>query len=411
MLTKYREILSLPGTLKFALAGIIARTPVSMVGISLILAIRALYGSYSLAGAIGAVHVIAFAVSAPFLARLIDRYGQAQVMIPSVTISGIALCAATIGVLNQISPLLLGGLVVIAGATSGSMGALVRSRWAMVLRGNPSDLQSAYAMEAGFDELVFVLGPVVATVLAASVHPAAGLWLALVFQLGGAYAFLAQRSTQPPVMEKKREKHESVMRDPGMIVLAATFISTGAIFGTLNLAVVAFADKVGQPGMAGAVLGVMSVSSLLSAAYYGSRIWRQPLWRLFLVWIVLLSVGMSLFPLATNIWVLSAMMFVSGLALAPVMTNGNTIVQTITPASRLTEGLTWMATAQTAGMSLGSAVSGPTIDAHGPTGGFVVALVFAWTMTTAAVIGIRFLRRSIEAAKKRSDLGPGAPLD
>lgn len=231
MFKTYREILAIPGALKFAVPGVIARAPVSMVGISLILAVRGIYGSYALAGTLGAVQVIAFALGAPILARLIDRHGQAQVMIPAITVSATCLVLAIIGIINKIDPIYLGLLAAIAGAASGSVGSLVRSRWAYIPHDNPRDLQAAYAMEASFDELVFILGPVAATLLAASVHPAAGLWTAVALQIVGSYAFLFQTSTQPPAVEKKREQRESVMRNPGMIVLTATFVSTGALFG------------------------------------------------------------------------------------------------------------------------------------------------------------------------------------
>ena len=400
VLARYREVLSLPGALRFSLTGIIARAPMSMVGISLILAVRGLYHSYALAGLLGAAQVVAFAVGAPILARLVDRYGQAQVMFPSVTISTLALIAGTIGVMNVVNPLYLAVFSIIGGATSGSLGALVRARWAYVVE-NPSQLQAAYAMEAAFDELVFVLGPVAATILAATVHPAAGLWVAIVIQTVGVYSFLAQTSTQPPKEPPHEGKRrESVMRNAGMIVLASTFISTGALFGAMDLSVVAFADEVDLSHLAGIVLATMSLGSLVSAVFYGSRSWSWPLWKLFITWVALLAIGVSPFLLAPNLLVLGIMMFIAGLAIAPVMTNGNTIVQRITPAARLTEGLTWMSTATTLGVSLGSALAGPLIDSRGHSGGFTVTLIFGWTMVIAALIGVKALRRSLEKAEE-----------
>ena len=397
MLNRYREVLSLPGALAFSAAGVLARAPMAMVGISLILMVSELYGSYSLAGVISAINVIAYAACAPLVSRLVDRYGQAQVMFPAITVSAASLIGVIIAALNGAEPVILMILAGVMGATSGSMGAMVRARWAYVTD-NPYELQAAYAMEAAFDELVFVLGPVLATVLASAVHATAGLWVAVTCQLIGSFAFLLQSKTQPPVSRKKDgEKLPSVMRNPAMIVLAITFVATGAMFGALDLSVVANADAVNMSSMAGVVLASMSLGSLISAVIYGAKMWSQPLWKLFIFGLVFMAIGVSPFVLAPNLIVLGVFMFIAGLAIAPTMTNVNTIVQRISPASRLTEGLTWMSTAMTVGVSLGSGVTGPVIDSSGYKGGFWVVLSAGWLMVILALFGLRRLRSEIES--------------
>lgn len=410
MLSRYREILSLPGAWQFALAGLIARVPMSMVGISIILAVRALYGNYSLAGLVSATQVIAYAVGAPILARLVDRYGQLQVMLPSVMVSAAATVSLIFAIVNLVSPVILVPITVVMGATAGSIGALARSRWAYVCE-NPAQLQVAYAMEAALDELVFVLGPVAATLLAASVHPLAGLWVAVAFMVVGAIAFLAQTRTQPPArIPVEGEKKQSVMRNPVMIVLAMTYVFTGALFGSSDLAVVAFADEANRSSMAGLVLASMSLGSLISALIYGARVWKTPMWRLFTVGVIAIAVGTSTFLFTPNLGVLAILMFIAGLAIAPTMTNVNTIVQRVTPPTRLTEGLTWMSTAMTIGTSLGSALTGPAIDSTGHRGGFAFVMLFGWLMVAVALIGLRTLKRAL--AKKPVSLPElGGPSD
>ncbi len=401
MFDRYREVLSLPGALAFSVAGVVARAPMAIQGISTILMIRALYGSYSLAGFISAATVVTYAICAPILARLVDRYGQAKIMIPSILISASAIAGIIFSAMALADPWIITVLAVISGATGGSMGAMVRARWAYVTR-DAAQLQAAYAMEAAFDEFVFVLGPVVATLVTAMIHPTAGLWVALILMVAGSLAFLLQKKTEPPVNPKvKGEKLESVMRNPAMIVLAITFVGTGALFGALDLSVVASAEAAGLSSMAGVILATMSLGSMLSALVYGSRIWAMPVWKLFLLGVTLLAVGVSPFFLAPNLLVLGIMMFVAGIAIAPTMTNVNTIVQQVVPAARLTEGLTWTSTAMTLGLSFGSAVTGPVIDQSGHHGGFLVVLVFGWVMFLFALLGYRTLKRSIIANKTR----------
>lgn len=398
---RYREVLSLPGALAFSVAGVMARAPMSIQGISLILMVRAIYGSYTLAGFISAASVVAYAVCSPVLARLVDRYGQAQVMIPAILVSSASIAGIIVAAINVAPPWVIVALAILAGATGGSMGALVRARWAYVTR-SAAQLQAAYAMEAAFDEFVFVLGPVIATTVTATVHPTAGLWIALFFMLFGSLAFLVQTKTQPPVNPKiKGERLESVMRNPAMIVLAATYVGTGALFGALDLSVVAEAELLDLASLAGVILGAMSLGSMLSALVYGSRLWSMPLWKLFLIGVIFIAVGVSPFVLAPNLAVLGILMFVAGIAIAPTMTNVNTIVQKVVPPARLTEGLTWMGTAMTLGVSLGSATAGPVIDHSGPKAGFLVVLVFGLLMVLAAGVGYRALKRHIQTREEQ----------
>ena len=73
----------------------------------------------------------------------------------------------------------------------------MRTRWSHLLD-RPHEVQTAYALESVLDEAVFVVGPVLATMLATLWHPVAGLVVAAVAGLVGTYAFAAQRATEPP---------------------------------------------------------------------------------------------------------------------------------------------------------------------------------------------------------------------
>ena len=87
MLGTYLDILRYRQAWKFSAAGLILRLPMSMVGLSTILLVRAEYGNYTLAGAVSAVNIIVMAVCAPILARRVDRHGQLRVMGPAWIIS------------------------------------------------------------------------------------------------------------------------------------------------------------------------------------------------------------------------------------------------------------------------------------------------------------------------------------
>ncbi|WP_225755568.1 MFS transporter [Actinotalea sp. Marseille-Q4924] len=398
MLQPYRTVLSRPGALAFSSAGVVARLPMSMVAIGIVLMVQGLYGSYALAGQVAAAHVVTHAVCAPQLARLVDRHGQARVMRPAITFAAASL-AALVAVASVGGPVLLLFLAAaLAGAGAGSIGALVRARWSHALD-DPREVHTAYSLESALDELVFVVGPIVVTLLATTLAPQTGLVLPVLAMLVGGLAFLAQRRTEPPTaVHDVGGGRLDVLRSAGMAVLVLVFVAMGSIFGATDVATVAFAEEQGRKSAAGAVLAVFALGSLLSGLGYGVRHWRGPLWRRFTVSVVALAVGVSLFFVVDGLLTLAVVMFVTGFAIAPSLITGNGLVQELVPPGRLTEGLTWVSTSLGVGVAIGASVGGALIDRDGAHGGFLVVAGAAAAAAVATLAGSRTLRR-----------GPGAP--
>ncbi|HEY8717706.1 MFS transporter, partial [Pengzhenrongella sp.] len=196
MLRPYRDILTKPGALAFSLTGVLARLPISMVGIGIVLMLSAMYDSYSLAGRVSAAYVIASALCGPQLARFVDRYGQARIMRPATAVALVGLISLIVVATLGADTAWLYVTAVVAGAPGGSFGSLVRTRWSFVLS-DPRQLHTAYSLESALDEVVFVVGPVLATVLATSVSPSAGLIVPIIALVVGGYLFLSLRATEP----------------------------------------------------------------------------------------------------------------------------------------------------------------------------------------------------------------------
>src|SRR5215210_5222998 len=89
----YRRVLSLPGALAFSATGLVARLPISMITLGIVVLASARTGSYATAGGISAAYVAATAVGAVPLARYVDRLGQGRVLGAAVTFSVAALVA------------------------------------------------------------------------------------------------------------------------------------------------------------------------------------------------------------------------------------------------------------------------------------------------------------------------------
>ena len=403
MLRPYRDVLARPGALAFSAAGVLARLPMSMVGIAIVLAVPEVYGSYGLAGQITAVYVVVHAISAPLLAHLVDRYGQARVMNPALRVAGLGIFGVIAAIGLEAHPGWIFASAVVAGASIGSVGALVRARWTYVLR-DPAAVHTAYSLESALDELVFIVGPVVATVLSTSVAPTAGLWLPAVAVLVGGWLLLSQRATEPPVVTRAPDAPTgSLLRSGGMIVLTLVFAAVGSIFGATDVATVAFAQEQGAKSTAGLVLAVFACGSMLSGLGYGLRHWTSPLWRRFVIGVLALAAGVSLFFVVTSLPMLAAVMFVTGFTIAPTIVNGNGLVTSFVRRDQLTTGLAWIGTALGVGVSIGSAAAGAAIDSRGSHGGFLVVAASAGFAVLATLVAVPTLR----AGHVTAAAGPG----
>src|SRR5215475_9829385 len=75
------------------IASLVARLPLAMLGIALLVDAQHLTGSFADAGVVAAVYGIALGVGAPILGRLIDRRGPTVVLLVSAAVSAVLLAA------------------------------------------------------------------------------------------------------------------------------------------------------------------------------------------------------------------------------------------------------------------------------------------------------------------------------
>ncbi len=404
----YAAILRTPGALSFSMAAVVARLPISMLGLGTILMIRGLYGEYSLAGRVSAVLVIAQAIGSPQIARLVDRHGQRHVMLPMLTVTTLGLAGLIGSATAHADEWVLYAFAALTGATSGSYGSMVRARWTHAIGADQRALHTAYSLESALDEVVFIIGPALATTLATQVFDSAGLLVPLVAAVVGGLWFLSLRRTEPPIIvAAPGVRRRSAMASLGMIALAIIFIAMGTIFGATDLSTVAFAEEQGHENLAGYVLAVFALGSLISGLLYGVRHWLSALWKRFAVGIVALAAGVSLFFFVTTLPVLVAVMFVTGFAIAPTLINGNGLVQNLVRPEQLTEGLAWVGTSLGVGVSIGSWIAGARIDAAGAHAGFQVVMVAAAVAVVIVAAALPTLRRDAPRELLRDE--PSAP--
>jgi MFS family permease len=402
MLDSYRRILGRPGTALFSATGLVARLPISMVGLGIVLLVEGRSGSYGMAGAVAAAYMIANAVLAILQGRLVDGLGQARVLSTASVVFGVAMVLLIWSVERDWPIGAAYAFAALAGGSLPQIGSCVRARWSHVLS-VPREVQTAYALEAVVDEAVFILGPILVTVLATTIDPVAGLATAVVAGVGGSLAFCAQRATEPPAHPHRRA---AGARPPlpwrTVVPLAVVSAALGVLFGAAEVTTVAFAEEQGSRAYAGPLLALWALGSLVAGVVTGAVTWRRgPDVRV--RWGAL-GMACAMAPLAFigSVPLMGAMLLVGGLAIAPTLVATLSLTQQSVPASRLTEGMAIMQTGLVAGVAPGATASGFVVDHHGASAAYLVSLAAG----VVAALAAQGIPRSPAAADDPAASGP-----
>ena len=412
----YAQLFRIPGTKAFCVSGAIARLPMSMMGLGIVLALNHMYDNWTIAGVMSAAYVLATAAVTPLYARLFDRFGQRKVGPVILTVQIIVMLGFAFAALMRVPIPLLFVLAVVMGMTQFSFGALVRTRWAYVLdRADKEDLlNTAYALESAIDEIVFIFGPILACAF------------------GGA-VFFALRDTQPPVLreitvvaadtddadvrlaaggaagaavsadrfdldrlktgDRDRNKR-NVLTYAGVLPLLAVFIVFNMAFTAFDTSMTAVMKSLHLDSVLGVQLAMLAVGSCMGALVFGSRELKGSRWRHMIMFLALMTVGFVVIHLCQgNLIVMGLVEILTGLTISPVFASGNLVVKETVPEESLTEGLSWVSTAGTMGASFGSMITGIVLDHFNPSAGLSLPAVFVGCSIPFALIGWLLVRR------------------
>ena len=386
LLSSYRRVLAHPGALRFSSTGLLARLPIAMTGLGIVLLVQAGTGSYAVAGGVAAAFMVANAVVAILQGRLIDTLGQYVVLTAASTVYGTSMGLLVWSVQSDWPIVTSYVAAAVGGAMMPAIGSAVRARWSHVLD-SPAEVQTAYALESVVDEAIFIIGPVLVTFLATAVHPAFGLSAAALVGLVGGLAFAAQRGTEPPPHPHDRTAGaRAPMPWRTVLPLAVVFAGLGVLFGAAEVTTVAFSDERGAKAYTGALLALWALGSLLAGVITGAVAWKRgPGYRV--RWgAVGMALAMAPLPFVDSMVVMGLLLLVGGVAIAPTLIAGLTLTEQTVHPSRLTEGMAVMHTGLVAGVAPGAAVSGYIVDQSGASAAYWVCVVAGVAAALAAMV-------------------------
>jgi MFS family permease len=372
----YLQVLRTPHALPMVLAALIGRLPLSMVGLGCVLLVASETGSYGLGGAVAAAGAITTALAGPLLGRWADSHGQRKVLLPVLAVfvaSGLIFLFAVKGDWPLWVVFASAG---VSGACIPPVSSMIRVRWTHLLRGSHR-LPTALAMESVVDEFVFIVGPVLVTFLSTTGHATSGVVTAFTLATIGSLLFAAQTRTEPPPAPREHRNGPSAMRIPGLRVLFVVGAAVGAILGTLEIALVAFADEMGAKSLSGVLIAGLALGSMASGIGWGTVRWRLPLRTRLAAVLVLLTVLSIPLTLVHDIWLMLPFVVLAGVAVSPSLISSFTLAEVLVPRAAVTEAFTWIGTALGLGVAVGASVAGKIVDVSGANTAFLVATVAA----------------------------------
>ena len=447
----YGRVLTHGPAVRPFVATVIGRLPVGMTGLGMVMLVQQVTGLYAVAGIVTGAFALATAVGAPIWGRLMDRHGQPWVLLPIALVSGVAIAAVALATVAHASPGVLVALAIVSGVFFPPLSPAMRAAWRVIFH-DDALRRFGYALDASAVELIFVLGPLLLSLLAAFLPPVVPLLVSASLLVIGTVLYCltdAARtrpqvvasasgagSTEPdawaagapgsgpgpvapgstggqPVGRFARAASGSAFTAPGIALMLVVSGLMAVGFGQLDTAIVATADEVlGSTTMLGILFGFIAGGSCIGGIAYGARSWPgSDRGRL----VVLLST----FAAALVPWpfllvlehpplpVLFALLFVTGLTIAPALIIFQQLLDELAPPHQMTEAQSLLSASQTTGAAAGMAIAGFTVDAWAAPGGLAgAALAVGAAALLAGFIRLRWTKAHTH--RPSADIAPVA---
>jgi predicted MFS family arabinose efflux permease len=361
---------------------LVGRLPSAMAALAIVQLVRDTSGDFAFAGLITAVYVVSGAMGQPLLGRAIDRFGQVRVLAVSGMLGFVAFTGMAL--LLGAAPWAAVAFAAMAGLCTPPLEPALRTLWPRLVRPG-TELKAAFSLDAGAQEVIFILGPLLTVAGIAVFGPTGNLLFAGVLGLLGAFAFVLSPAVRSASLPGAHDGDLSgPVRSPILIpavARVATFtFGVGVPVGVLTIVATASEASRSQAGLAGWVLAVNAVGALVGATAVGMRPLRSASARLLPPMGVLLAVGylpLALTALPDWGYVLAA--GVSGLMLPPTLGQVFERVAQLSPAAALTEANGWIISAMTLGIGSGTLLAGLVVGAFDGT-------VLPWLVVAASAV-------------------------
>ncbi|GAA0557210.1 MFS transporter [Paractinoplanes ferrugineus] len=361
------KVLRAPQVPLVLIASQVGRLPTAAAPLALLLSARQSV-SLAVAAAVVAVFTAGMAVTAPLLARAVDRRRQPPVLYGSALLSAAGYVVAA---LNDGRPAMLLAGALLAGLGTPPLEACLRALWPNLVP--PADVTAAYALDIALQEVIFVVGPLVTLAAVGLGGPATGLITAAVLQLAGVAAFVAAPAVRHWRGDATVHRHwAGPLRSRRLVTMVLGIACVGAAVGSIPVVLTGYAEATGNRGLTGWLLAFQAVGALISGLLY-TRASPGTLRRLPVLAACFTALYLPLL-LAPSPGPMFALQLISGFGLPPLLTAAFLAADRLAPPGTAVEAFAWIFTAFTVGSATGAALAGP-LTAAGIRTGFALAPV------------------------------------
>ncbi len=392
----YADILSLPAVPRLLSAAVIGRMPVGMGALALFLLVRGAGGSYAMAGLAVGASTVAGCVGAPLLGRLVDRQGQTRIMLPSMLVQVTALLLLAIAAPGE--GVLLFGLCALYGFSAPPLAAAMRATWASLID-DRRQIGRAFTLDATAQEVIWILGPVLAAVLAEGISTRAPLIAMAAFSATGVVWFATSAQSRTWRAERNTDRHLLGPLNAGPVRrVLLSILGLAFAWGALELAIPAYAEQ--NDASAGALLSIWAVGSVIGGLGYAARTWGGTPQRMMGILLGLNLVSFLILFLSQTPLQLGILLLLTGVVNAPVIATFYVLIEELAPTGTVTEAFTWISTTFLVGISGGVALAGIVADAASPRTAWWLAVGGGVFAVLTVVIRHRGLHAEVATAEE-----------
>ncbi len=397
-------------------AAVVARLPISMAPIGMILLIQHIRGAYGIAGFVTGAYALGTAAGSPMWGRLMDRHGQPRILVPTSLVSASVLSALAISAVAGAGDEVLVVLATVAGLTFPPISPAMRAAWRVIFT-DPGSRRVGYALDATSVEFVFVGGPLLLSLLLAVTPPVVPLLVTALLMAGGGLAYCstaaARTWTSAPRHTEVGDVHHgrrSAITAPGVFSVLAVMLVMSIGFGQLDTSMAATAGEVlGGTQKVGILFASIAGGSAIGGLLYGARHWpgneRRRVPRFLAAFAVLLG-AMALLMVSQSrpLWLLLPLLFLTGLTIAPTLIMQQNLLDLLSPPDRMNEAQSFLTASNTSGAAAGTAIAGILIDFHGLSWSFAGAAIAVAVSASIAFGSQRLWAAASERNRPRVDV-------
>lgn len=360
-------------------AQLTARFPNGMTSLAILQHIQYVTGSYGAAGLVLGATSVGQAIAGPVTSRWMGVWGMRRVLTTTLVICACAITA--IALFETIVPVYM-VLGLIAGLSTPPVQSAVRTIYPKMV--NSRQLTPLFSFDASLQEVIWIVAPVVITLVATQVGTVQALLLIVVILLsGGAWFILSPEVGRVRIPRSRRSIGKVLAKPQVLLATVIGFLLIGAC-AAVEAGVVATFDHGGLE--AGLVLAIFSVGSLAGGLSFGHiPIGRWAMARR----LAIVAVGLTLTMFSLNIFWIGGTLFLAGIGIAPALAVLFAMTSASVKFSETAEAYGWIGTGQLIGAAAGSAIAGFLIDGVGPQGAYWAAAAFAIVGTIVAVACVR----------------------